>query len=135
MQAVEGESREDAQRALEDAGFKVKVEEEFSDDVPEGDVISSSPEGGTQATKGRTVTITVSQGAEGIAVPKVVGLQVDEAQSQLEAAGLKSDVTEQETAQGGWDRDAAGPGDGHQRRPRDHGPVDRRQCAAGRCRT
>ena len=32
-------------------------------------------------------------------MPKVVGLQVDEAQSQLESAGLKSDVTEQETTQ------------------------------------
>ena len=38
--AVVGQSREDAQQALEDAGFKVKVEEAFSDDVPEGDVIS-----------------------------------------------------------------------------------------------
>ena len=62
-------------------------------------MISSSPEGGTQATKGRTVTITVSQGAEGIAVPKVVGLQRDEAEAQLESAGLKAEVTEQETTQ------------------------------------
>ena len=97
--AVEGESREDAQRALEDAGFKVKVEEANSDDVPEGDVISSSPAGGTPATKGRTVTITVSSGPSGIAVPKVVGLQRDEAEAQLEAAGLRADVTEQETTQ------------------------------------
>jgi serine/threonine-protein kinase len=97
--AVEGESQEDAQRALEDAGFKVKVEQASSDDVPEGDVISSSPRGGTSATKGRTVTITVSTGPSGIAVPKVVGLQRDEAEAQLEAAGLKAEVTEQETTQ------------------------------------
>jgi beta-lactam-binding protein with PASTA domain len=97
--AVEGESREDAQRALEDAGFKVKVEQANSDDVPEGDVISSSPRGGTSATKGRTVTITVSSGPSGIAVPKVVGLQRDEAEAQLEGAGLRADVTEQETTQ------------------------------------
>ena len=45
--------------------------------MPEGDVISTSPEGGQQATKGRTVTLTVSQGSEGVAVPKVVGLQHD----------------------------------------------------------
>ena len=97
--AVVGESREDAERALKDAGFKVKVEEEFSDDVASGDVISSSPEAGTQATKGRTVTIVVSQGSEGIAVPKVVGLQRDEAEAQLQAAGLKAEVTEEETTQ------------------------------------
>ena len=116
--AVEGESREDAQRALEDAGFKVKVEEEFSDDVPEGDVISSSPEGGTQATKGRTVTITVSQGAEGIAVPKVVGLQ--RRRGPVPAGGAGPEVRRHRAGDhaAGRDRDAAGPGDGHPRRPR-----------------
>ncbi len=97
--AVEGESREDAQRTLEDAGFKVKVEEAFSDSVDEGDVISTSPKGGEPLTKGRTVTMRVSQGPQGIAVPKVVGLQVDDAQAQLESAGLRSEVTEQETTQ------------------------------------
>ena len=97
--AVVGESRDDAEQALRDAGFKVKVEEAFSDDVPEGDVISSSPEAGRQATKGSTVTLTVSQGSEGIAVPKVVGLQRAEAEAQLQAAGLKAEVSEQETTQ------------------------------------
>ena len=97
--AVEGESREDAQRTLEDAGFKVKAEEAFSDSVDEGDVISTSPKGGEPLTKGRTVTMRVSQGPQGIAVPKVVGLQVDDAQAQLESAGLRSEVTEQETTQ------------------------------------
>jgi serine/threonine-protein kinase len=97
--AVEGESREDAQQALEEAGFKVAVEEANSDDVPAGNVISSSPRGGTSATKGRTVTITVSTGPAGVAVPKLVGLQRDEAEAQLEAAGLRAEVTEQETTQ------------------------------------
>ena len=130
MPAVEGESREDAEKALTDAGFKVKVEEAFSDDVPSGDVISSSPQAGTQATKGRTVTITVSQGSEGIAVPKVVGLQRDDAEAQLEAAGLKAEVTEEETTQPPGTVMKQDPRDGDPRRPRRDRRAHRRQGSA-----
>ena len=63
--AVEGQSREDAEQAITDAGFKVKIQEAFSDDVPEGDVISTSPKGGEPLQKGRTVTLRVSKGVEG----------------------------------------------------------------------
>jgi beta-lactam-binding protein with PASTA domain len=97
--AVEGQSQDEAQQALRDAGFKTSVKKAFSDTVPEGDVISSSPQGGTQATKGRTVTLTVSQGSQGVAVPKVVGLQLTDAESQLKAAGLTANVTEKESTQ------------------------------------
>ena len=95
--AVEGQSRDDAENALAEAGFKVKVEEEFSDSVPEGNVISQSPQGGTQATKGRTVTLTVSQGAEGVEVPRLTGLQREAAEQQLNGLGLTADVTEEES--------------------------------------
>jgi serine/threonine-protein kinase len=96
---VVGDSREDAERALRDAGFEVRVEEAFSDSVPEGDVIAVSPEAGRQATVGRTVTLTVSQGPQGVAVPQVVGLQREEAERQLQEAGLTAEVTEEETSQ------------------------------------
>src|SRR4051794_13124882 len=49
---VVGQSQDDATRALQDAGFKVKVAQAFSDSVPKGNVISVSPEAGHQATKG-----------------------------------------------------------------------------------
>jgi serine/threonine-protein kinase len=97
--AVEGQSEDDAVSALQDAGFKTKVETAFSDSVPEGDVISTSPKGGTSATKGRTVTVTVSKGASGVEVPKLVGLQLDAAQAQLKELGLTANVVEQETTQ------------------------------------
>jgi beta-lactam-binding protein with PASTA domain len=97
--AVDGQSQADAQRALREAGFKTSVKTAFSDSVPAGDVISTSPRGGQQATKGRTITLTVSQGSEGIPVPKVVGLQREQAESELEAAGLTAEVTEQESTQ------------------------------------
>jgi serine/threonine-protein kinase len=97
--AVVGRSEDDAVAALRDAGFKTKVEQAFSDSVPAGQVISTSPEAGTSLTKGRTVTVTVSQGASGVAVPKLVGLQRDAAEAQLQELGLTADVTEQETTQ------------------------------------
>jgi serine/threonine-protein kinase len=97
--AVEGKSEDDAVSELRDAGFQTKTKEAFSDSVPAGDVISTSPKGGESLTKGRTVTLTVSKGPSGIAVPKLVGLQRDEAEAQLKELGLTADVTEQETTQ------------------------------------
>jgi beta-lactam-binding protein with PASTA domain len=97
--AVEGQSEEDAVKALEGAGFQTKTKTAFSDSVPAGQVISTSPKGGTSLTKGRTVTLTVSKGASGVAVPKLVGLQRDAAEAQLEDLGLTANVTEQETTQ------------------------------------
>jgi serine/threonine-protein kinase len=97
--AVEGRSQDDAEQAIRDAGFKTRVRKAFSDSVPAGDVISTSPDGGQPLTKGRTVTLTVSQGAAGIAVPKLVGLQRADAEAQLAKLGLTADVSEQETTQ------------------------------------
>ena len=45
------------------------------------------------------MALTISRGAEGLAVPKVVGLQRDAAEKQLKAAGLTPKVVEQESTQ------------------------------------
>src|SRR4051794_20321067 len=97
--AVEGQSEDDAVAAIEAAGFKTKTKTAFSDSVSEGDVISTSPKGGTSLTKGHTVTLTVSKGASGVEVPKLVGLQRSQAEAQLSKLGLTADVTEEETTQ------------------------------------
>jgi len=59
---VTGDTQTAAKRALEDAGYVVKVTEESSDTVPAGIVISQDPSAGVQAAKGSTVTISVSTG-------------------------------------------------------------------------
>ena len=97
--AVDGQSQQDAEDAMTNAGFKTAIKQANSDSVDEGDVISTSPAGGEQATKGRTVTLTISQGPAGIAVPSVVGMQQDQAEDELKSAGLTSKVIEQETTQ------------------------------------
>lgn len=96
---VVGSSQDDAEQALRDAGFETKVEREYSDSVPSGEVISSSPAAGRQATLGRTVTITVSRGQEGVAVPGLVGNTREGAEQALQAVGLTAQVTERESSE------------------------------------
>ena len=61
--------------ALEEAGFEVQVERVNSDKVEEGLVIHSDPSGGTTATRGSTVVLTVSSGPKLAKVPVLVGTQ------------------------------------------------------------
>jgi serine/threonine-protein kinase len=83
-----GRSGSGAAKALEKAGFEVKIERAFSDDVDEGDVISQSPSTGT-GFKDDTIVLTVSRGPEFVVVPDVEGKTEDEATKILESAGFK----------------------------------------------
>lgn len=87
---------DDAQKALEGAGFETAVTEAFDDTVAEGDVISQSPSAGQKVPKGTTVGITVSKGPEPelVTVPNVVGLTQTAAQDALKGAGLAYQVAE-----------------------------------------
>jgi eukaryotic-like serine/threonine-protein kinase len=73
----------------------VSVSEQESDE-PEGDVISQNPAGGTEVSKGETVTITVSTGTPQVDIPDVIGLSESSAKSRLKSAGLKP-VTQERT--------------------------------------
>ena len=59
---VVGRSERAATAALEKAGFVVAVETATDEDVPEGRVIASNPDAGSDAPSGATVTIVVSEG-------------------------------------------------------------------------
>ncbi|GAA2070658.1 Stk1 family PASTA domain-containing Ser/Thr kinase [Aeromicrobium halocynthiae] len=83
-----GRSREQAVAALEAAGFQVDVQEEFSDDVDRGDVISQDPDGGT-GVRGDTITLVVSRGPEQVDVPDVRGETEERATEILEEAGFE----------------------------------------------
>lgn len=60
---VVGKSRNDALSTLQDAGFKVSIEEGYSDNIAAGIVMEQSPFGGKLET-GETVRIHVSLGPE-----------------------------------------------------------------------
>lgn len=71
-----------------DYGFKYSRTYEYSNTVPSGQVISQNPAEGSQAKKGDTVTIVVSQGTQSVKVPNVVNKSQADASSELTAAGL-----------------------------------------------
>ena len=87
-----GKNADDATAKLEARGLVVKVtDEEYSDTVAEGDVISQDPTGGT-LFKGDEVSFTVSLGPELIEVPSVRGFGVDAATERLEDLGFEVEV-------------------------------------------
>jgi eukaryotic-like serine/threonine-protein kinase len=91
-----GQSRDDAVAKLEEAGFEPLVRTATSDSVEAGSVISSDPRGGTTATRGSTVTITVSSGPKLAKVPVLVGSQRSVAVQQIRGRGLSPSVEEEE---------------------------------------
>lgn len=73
---------------LQDAGLDYTREYESSDTVPEGTVISQSPENGTMVETGTKVTIVVSQGKESVTVPDLRKKTESQARQALTDAGL-----------------------------------------------
>ncbi|MEW2416174.1 Stk1 family PASTA domain-containing Ser/Thr kinase [Streptomyces sp. NPDC046866] len=63
------------------------VTQAFSQDVPQGSVISTDPPGGTRRAPESAVAITVSKGRP-VQVPNVVGKPLDQAQAALQFLGL-----------------------------------------------
>ncbi len=98
--SVEGLSYDEAVAALEDVGLKADRENQYSDSVSSGDVISSSPSEGKEVEEGSTVTLVVSKGPETktVAVPDLRGMTQSGAESVLSSMGLKlGNVQEEES--------------------------------------
>ncbi|MFE7587304.1 Stk1 family PASTA domain-containing Ser/Thr kinase [Streptomyces gardneri] len=80
------QSQERAEQTLKDKGFKVKVEQQESDEDP-GTVLSTNPQGGTKAEKNSEVTITVAKQMLS-ELPDQKGRSYDQAVQQLNAVGF-----------------------------------------------
>ncbi len=87
---VVGSTEEEAKAVLSNLGLRVTPKVEASDDVPEGVVISMTPEPDQEVNKETLVTITVSTGAAQVEVPELAGLPLDEASNQLGQRKLPS---------------------------------------------
>jgi beta-lactam-binding protein with PASTA domain len=85
---VEGLTEREATRKLDRAGFRVDPRQQFSNDVPAGRAIGTDPAQGTKLEQDQVVTLLVSKGSNLVEVPSVLGLQQDDAESQIEEAGL-----------------------------------------------
>jgi len=87
-----GQDATGAARQLSGLGLKVDAtKQQNSDTVAKGKVISQSPRDGT-AFRGDTVKLVVSKGPVLVAVPDVVGQQLQQARGTLEAQGFKVTV-------------------------------------------
>jgi eukaryotic-like serine/threonine-protein kinase len=69
--------------------LRVDRSNRYSNSVPVGIVIDSTPTAETTLARDDLVTIIVSLGPELVSVPDIVGLTQDQALARLEAAGLK----------------------------------------------
>jgi membrane peptidoglycan carboxypeptidase len=90
---VLGLSPEEAQRALEGAGFGWSMDGEVDSSQPKGTIGAQNPSG--TASRGAVISLQVSRG-NGVTVPDVGGMNKDEAENALKNAGFKVDRTEQD---------------------------------------
>jgi len=82
--SLAGLTTKQAKSQLEDLGLNLVIaREEFSEDIPEGKVISSQPAGGGRVDTDGTVEVTVSRGKERYAVPNLQGLKIKVAENLL----------------------------------------------------
>jgi beta-lactam-binding protein with PASTA domain len=95
--SVSGLPQEQAVKDLNQAGFKVNLDNEASDSVREGFAIRTVPREGTLVERGERITLFVSTGPELVTVPDVVGLSRDSAESRITQEGLDVAVREQES--------------------------------------
>ncbi len=103
-----GNTAAEAKVALENLGLTIQLTDAASDTVPQGSVVSQSPDAGTMVAPGSTVIVAVNTGKSGAtdeaageipegntAVPNLIGMTETEAKTALTAAGLSwSSVTE-----------------------------------------
>ena len=82
--SLAGLTTQEAKFQLEDLGLNLDItREEYSEDIPEGKVISSNPAGGGRIDPNGTVAVTISRGKERYAVPNLQGLKLDVAEGLL----------------------------------------------------
>jgi serine/threonine-protein kinase len=81
-------SERDAIAELTELGLKFTVNDEFDDDVPEGDVIRTDPVAGTEVLSGATILLVVSQGPRPVEVPDLSGMTESQAAAALDAVNL-----------------------------------------------
>lgn len=82
---------EEAERMLTRLGLSIHKDENYSDTVEAGYIISQSPQGGMKVGKASVVTLTVSKGKEEvkIRVPNLVGLSEQDGTVEAIEAGLQ----------------------------------------------
>ncbi|NPV29791.1 MAG: Stk1 family PASTA domain-containing Ser/Thr kinase [Firmicutes bacterium] len=87
---VTGYPLREAKAYLTNAGFQVKVEEVYDQDVPPQAIAGQVPAGDRRVTEGSEVTLRVSKGPPpgDLVMPSLIGLTVEQAREVLDSVGL-----------------------------------------------
>ena len=101
---VEGKTLQEARLALRKAGIVMAIRY-VPNDQPSGTVVAQAKKPGTTVKRGDHMLVTVSEGGSGgtaaatlVAVPNVVGMDEQAAQTQLQQAGFAAIVEDSPTA-------------------------------------
>ncbi|NDE72290.1 MAG: PASTA domain-containing protein, partial [Actinobacteria bacterium] len=99
--SIAGLTVKDATKQLADLGLTLSVKtEEFSEDIPQGKIISSDPAGGGRVAPNGSVEAIVSKGKERYDIPDLKGLAQDAAVGVLTKTNLTlGDVQEEFSAE------------------------------------
>ena len=82
--SLAGLTVKEAKSTLEDLGLNLDIaQEEFSEDIPYGKIITSDPAGGGRVSPNGTVGVIISKGQERYSVPTVQGLKLEVAEQLL----------------------------------------------------
>ena len=85
-----GMTYEEAEKMANKRGLLLnEVGSEYSETYDEGDIISQTPNEGTNVSKGDTISVVISKGSQQTKVPDVRGMTLEEATKELEECGLK----------------------------------------------
>jgi serine/threonine-protein kinase len=87
-----GQSGDQAQNELTDAGFNVESSFAYSETIAAGAVISQAPSGIVSAPKGSTITLVVSKGSKFVFIPNLYSIETTKAMAALKDIGLKVKV-------------------------------------------
>jgi len=87
-----GQSGDQAQNELTDAGFNVESSFAYSETIAAGAVVSQTPAGLVSAPKGSTITLVVSKGSKFVFIPNVYSIETSKAIAALKDLGLKVKV-------------------------------------------
>lgn len=85
---VVGKPVEVAEHILKDKHLRVSIDEISNNEVPSGQVISQTPQAGTNVKEQRIIHLTVSKGGAVILVPDLKGLTIEQAKDRLDKLGL-----------------------------------------------
>ena len=87
-----GQSGDQAQNELTEAGFNVESSFAYSETIAAGAVISQAPSGIVSAPKGSTITLVVSKGSKFVFIPNLYSIETTKAMAALKDIGLKVKV-------------------------------------------